>query len=553
MTHQLPHLPRSRRKQEDDNVVLLAEDGTPRGHAPRTGVHSSTTPLHLAFSTYLFNDKGDVLLTRRALTKRTWPGVWTNSCCGHPRPGESLENAARRRIREELRLHVGPLFPLLPDFRYRAVDASGIVENEICPVFAAFVPGDNPHPDPDEVAEWAWVPWQSLTSAITATPHVYSPWSALQVPLIERRFPGAARLDRTTTIDVGAAVRDVDERLKAELAQLGREWQESTDGLGVDVLPEDLPAWLDELLIGQGKRLRVVMAYWGYIAAGGEHGAAGYRHLVRLASALETLHLFALVHDDVMDDAAFRRGRPSAHVQAAAWHAAREAYGDSDAFGRNLAILLGDLAHTIADRLVDGLPGPLRALWYALCVELIAGQRADLTGAAAGRRDRAHAEHLATIKSGRYSVVRPLQLGATAAGATPDVVASLASCGDHIGRAFALRDDYLGVWGDPAQTGKPAGDDLVEAKATVLLTIARQRLEGTAAALLARVGTPAFRREDVPALATAMREAGVDDELERLIAGSFNAAMDCLSTQPLVPEGVDGIREAARASAWRDA
>src|SRR5665647_1670256 len=124
-----------------------------------------------------------------------------------------------------------------------------------------------------------------------------------------------------------------------------------------------------------------------------------------------------------------------------------------------------------------------------VCVELVAGQRADLTGAAAGRRDLAYAEHVARLKSGRYSIERPLELGALAAGAMPEVVDTLMRCGEHIGRAFALRDDYLGVWGDPDLTGKPAGDDLLEAKATVLLTLARERLTGHAAYLLARLGT----------------------------------------------------------------
>ena len=135
-----------------DDVVLVDDSGLPLGSAPRIEVHTDETPLHLAFSTYLFNARGEVLLTRRALGKKTWPGVWTNSCCGHPRPSESLEDAARRRIREELGLTVGPLVPLLPEFRYRAVDASGIVENEICPVFAGYVTEADPRPNPDEVA-----------------------------------------------------------------------------------------------------------------------------------------------------------------------------------------------------------------------------------------------------------------------------------------------------------------------------------------------------------------------------------------------------------------
>lgn len=538
---------------EPDDVVLLAEDGTPIGRADRMQVHTTDTPLHLAFSTYVFNARGEVLVTRRALAKKTWPGVWTNSCCGHPKPGESLEEAARRRIREELGLHVGPLTPLVPDFRYRATDASGIVENEICPVFAAFVPDEQPTPDPGEVAEWRWVPWEKLADAITATPHVYSPWAALQVPLIAAGHPDAAWRATPPSVDVGSAIGDVDALLTAELESLAIEWREYAGDLGLDVLPADLPRWLGSLLVGHGKRLRVALAYWGFIAAGGVHGSTGYRNLVRVAAALETLHLFALIHDDVMDESDSRRGRPSAHRQAARWHRSATAFGDREVFGRNLAILLGDLAHTMADRLVDGLPQPLRDLWYVLSVELISGQRADLTGAAAARRDRGHAEYIARAKTGRYTVARPLQLGATAAGATAKAVATLLECGDHLGRAFALRDEYLGVWGDPDITGKPAGDDLSEAKATVLLSLAGDRLTGAGAELVARVGTPAFGRDDVAPLADAMRAAGVADELEAMIADAVAEGLACLDTLPLTAAGVTGLRDTAHSLAWRDA
>ncbi len=549
--HRLPRL--RGRAAPPDEVVLLDEDGMPIGTADRMEVHTGATPLHLAFSTYVFNARGEVIVTRRALAKKTWPGVWTNSCCGHPKPGESLEDAARRRIREELGMTVGPLVSLLPDFRYRAVDASGIVENEICPVFAAFVTDEQPVANPEEVAEWAWVPWENLTAAITATPHVYSPWAALQVPQIATAHPDAAWRPAPPTVDVGAAIADVDALLSAEANTLAVEWQSYAGDLKLDILEADLPRWLGGLLVGRGKRLRVALAYWGFIAAGGTHGSTGYRHLIRAAAALETLHLFALIHDDVMDESDSRRGRPAAHVASAGWHRECGAYGDADLFGRNMAILLGDLAHTVADRLVDGLPAPLREVWYSLSVELIAGQRADLTGAAAGRRDRAHAEHIARAKTGRYTVARPLQLGATAAGASPAVVSALMNCGDHLGRAFALRDEYLGVWGDPAVTGKPAGDDLMEAKATVLLSLAEDRLTGDEAALIERLGTPDLGPTDVDRLAAAIRSAGVADELEAMISEAVAEGLDCLKAPPLVPAGVAGLRDAASALAWRDA
>lgn len=534
-----------------DEVVLLDDAGAPVGRADRLRVHSTDTPLHLAFSTYIFNARDEVLLTRRALGKKTWPGVWTNSCCGHPRPGEAIEDAVRRRVREELGLHVGPLFPLVPDFRYRATDASGVVENEVCPVFGAFLTEQDPAPDAGEVSEWAWVPWAQLVAAIEATPLVYSPWAALQVPRIGTSVP-SVRGDRFAGHDATAAVDAVDRLLSAELAALGGEWQERLGDLRLDVLPDDLPRWLADVLVGRGKRLRVTMSYWGFVAAGGRHDTGPFDDLIRIAAALETLHLFALVHDDVMDGSASRRGRPAAHVQAERWHRAAGGLGDSGVFGRNLAILLGDLAHALADRLVAPLPGRLREAWYAMVMELIAGQRADLTGAAAGRTDPVHADRVGQLKSGRYSVVRPLELGALAAGADLRDLTWLTTCGEHIGRAFALRDDYLGVWGDPERTGKPAGDDLLAAKGTVLLDLARHRVTGSAREVLDRIGTPGFGPEEVAVLTDAMREAGVDTEVERLIAESVDAALACLARQSLAVDCRAGLAAATRAAAWRE-
>ncbi len=163
-----------------ERVVLVDEAGAPIGVAAKATVHGSDTPLHLAFSCHVFDAGGRVLVTRRALGKLTWPGVWTNSFCGHPAPGEAIEDAVRRRAQRELGLELGALDPLLPDFRYRAVDASGVVENEICPVFRAVVDRD-PRPAADEVAEWAWVALPSLRQAVAATPFAFSPWLALQL------------------------------------------------------------------------------------------------------------------------------------------------------------------------------------------------------------------------------------------------------------------------------------------------------------------------------------------------------------------------------------
>jgi isopentenyl-diphosphate delta-isomerase type 1 len=173
-----------------DDVVLVDVTGAPVGSAPRASVHDTDTPLHLAFSCYVSNGQGQVLLTRRALDKRTWPGVWTNTCCGHPRPGEALDDAVRRRLVDELGLEVGELTCVLPDFAYRATDASGVVENEVCPVFVAPAhPASGVAANASEVMEWRWVPWESLAASVRATPFAFSPWSVLQVPLLDERSP----------------------------------------------------------------------------------------------------------------------------------------------------------------------------------------------------------------------------------------------------------------------------------------------------------------------------------------------------------------------------
>jgi len=182
-----------------DEVVLVDAAGRPSGRMDRRRVHSDRTPRHLAFSLYLLDDRDRVLATRRALTKRTWPGVWTNTCCGHPRPGEAGPDAVRRRLGEELGLTVTGLRCVLPDFSYRAVDAGGIVENELCPTFVGRLagPGAEPDPDPDEVMQWAWVDLTDLALAARSAPFAFSPWAAAQLPLLapsaERSLEGAAR------------------------------------------------------------------------------------------------------------------------------------------------------------------------------------------------------------------------------------------------------------------------------------------------------------------------------------------------------------------------
>ena len=167
-----------------EEVVLVDEQGNELGFISKSEVHTRHTPLHLAFSCYLVNDQDQILVSRRALEKKTWPGVWTNSFCGHPGRNETTTAAVIRRAAEELGTSITPPRLALPDFRYRAVDASGIVENELCPVFIAKVT-DTLRPNPAEVAEWSWVDRIALVNATRSTPFAFSPWMVLQLPQMD--------------------------------------------------------------------------------------------------------------------------------------------------------------------------------------------------------------------------------------------------------------------------------------------------------------------------------------------------------------------------------
>ncbi|ROT98160.1 isopentenyl-diphosphate Delta-isomerase [Marinobacter sp. R17] len=164
----------------DEQVVLLDSQHRPIGTADKTTIHTTQTPLHLAFSCYLFNDEGELLLTRRALNKVAWPGVWTNSACGHPLPDEAPADAVKRRCRYELGAEIRDVKILLPDFQYRARDASGIVENEFCPVFSARCISDL-NRRPSEVMDHQWVRPRDLLTAVAATPWAFSPWMVAQL------------------------------------------------------------------------------------------------------------------------------------------------------------------------------------------------------------------------------------------------------------------------------------------------------------------------------------------------------------------------------------
>ena len=289
-------------------------------------------------------------------------------------------------------------------------------------------------------------------------------------------------------------------------------------------------------LMGGGKRLRPAFCYWGWRAAGAPDGEA----IVRAAASLEFFQAAALIHDDVMDDSDTRRGAPAVHRRFAALHGRRGWTGDGQRFGLAGAVLAGDLCLVWSDQLLtsSGLDhatlGRGRPVFDRMRTELMGGQYLDMLEQAvgAGRPDGAleRARRVIRYKSAKYTIEQPLLLGGRLAGADDDVLEGYSAFGLPLGEAFQLRDDVLGVFGDPAETGKPAGNDLREGKRTVLVAKALEAATPGQAAVVARLlGDPTLDGRGVEALREVFVETGALAAVERLVGELVEQAQAALA------------------------
>ncbi|NUV66405.1 MULTISPECIES: 4-hydroxy-3-methylbut-2-enyl diphosphate reductase [unclassified Streptomyces] len=264
-----------------------------------------------------------------------------------------------------------------------------------------------------------------------------------------------------------------------------------------------------ELVAAGGKRLRPLFCLTGYLAA---EGTADDDAVVDAAAALELLHAFALIHDDIMDNSPTRRGAPTVHAAHTELHARQGWAGESRRYGEGVALLAGDLALSYANRLAGRLTGPAAKVWHELVSEMIIGQQLDIALAAEMRPDRDLARWVAVCKSGRYTIHRPLALGAAIAG-RPGLNGAFEAYGVAAGEAFQLRDDLLDAFGDAALTGKPTGLDLDEHKMTLLIALAADRDPRVAA----QVRTGRGSAWDADGLRAALLDSGVREEVEERI------------------------------------
>jgi geranylgeranyl diphosphate synthase type I len=305
---------------------------------------------------------------------------------------------------------------------------------------------------------------------------------------------------------------------------------------------------LRTLVAAGGKRLRPAFCCSAFVGAGGD---ADDPRVVDVAAGLELLHAFALVHDDVMDGSTRRRGQPAVHTQFADAHVQLGRRGEARRFGEGAAILVGDFAFVYADMLFSAAPAEARPVFDELRLELCAGQFLDLAATAAGSRDRGRAELIERYKSGKYTVERPLHLGAALAGRLDELAEPLSAYGIPTGRAFQLRDDLLDVFGDPALTGKPLGDDLREGKVTPLLAVAVAADPGFGAELDRLTAAPL----DDAALAQVrarLVDTGAVAEVERAIGALVDDALAALDAGPITGEAEAELADLAHFVAWRD-
>jgi geranylgeranyl diphosphate synthase type I len=341
-------------------------------------------------------------------------------------------------------------------------------------------------------------------------------------------LPFAARVERR-----------IDELLREELAR----WED------VDLrLAEPIDALRDFVATG-GKRLRPAFCYCAYAGAG---GALDDPRVIDASAALELVHTFALAHDDVMDGSAMRRGEDSVHARFARRHGRAGWRGEARRFGEGMAILVGDFALTYADVLMRGMPTDTLMVYDELRVELCVGQSLDLVGTASASTDGELANRIAVYKSGKYTVERPLHMGAALAGGLERLAPALTAIGLPLGHAFQLRDDVLGAFGDAEITGKPVGDDLREGKPTPLVALAFERARADDRRVLERLGDPRLTAGEIASVQDVLVRTGALEQIESDIARLVADAREALAAAPITDDARGWLDELAAYVAWRD-
>ena len=343
---------------------------------------------------------------------------------------------------------------------------------------------------------------------------------------------------------LAAIAERVDARLREVLAAEMRRWSEFDADL-IDAVRE-----IERLVLAGGKRLRPAFCHWGFVGAGGDPDA---QIVVDAGAAFELMHAFALFHDDVMDDAASRRGNPTTHTVFAQRHRDGAWAGEARRFGEGVAILVGDLAFVYSDMLMAGAGREAWAIWNELRIELNVGQVLDILGGVRNDRRRDKAERICRYKSGKYTIERPLHLGAVMAAPErqAELVPALSGYGLPLGDAFQMRDDVMGAFGDETLTGKPVGGDLREGKPTPLLARAVEAASAAQREVLDLVGRPGLGDDEVACIQQVIVDTGALADLEATITRLTDEALAAIEVAPILDAARDELVQLAHYVSWR--
>ena len=316
-------------------------------------------------------------------------------------------------------------------------------------------------------------------------------------------------------------VQSVDRALFAVLSDERHRWQAVNTHFAT-VFDE-----LETMVLAGGKRLRPQFLHWGWVAAGGQPSDSQHHHY---GAAIEMLHACALFHDDVIDDSSLRRGHLTTHRRLAEIHEEDGLMGEPRRFGEGSAILIGDIAFSLANTLMKDLPSSARHYWNELCVEMNIGQYLDTVGSAFREYSVQHALSVARFKTAKYTIERPLHIGAVAADETrgTELLSTLSSYGLPLGIAFQLRDDMLDAFGDESVTGKPVGGDFREGKTTALVGYAMSMASSAQMEILEQIGSEDLASNNIADIQQVLVETGAVTYVEQLIVDQYGDAIESL-------------------------
>jgi len=344
------------------------------------------------------------------------------------------------------------------------------------------------------------------------------------------------------TLQAPESLTTIVHQIDAQLAQTVAAQRKRWTAVDPDL---ELPlAEVERLVLSGGKRVRPAFCYWGFRAAGGD---AQSSTPIRVGAAIELLHVFALFHDDIMDGALTRRGQVTSHTSLAQLHSTSHWAGESRRFGEGAAILIGDLTHVISDQLLGDIPNAARDIWHEMRLEVNVGQYLDMLGSARRERSREVAQRICRYKSAKYTIERPLHLGALTADVErgTQLLPVFSQFGLPLGDAFQLRDDVLGVFGDNAVTGKPVGDDLREGKPTLLLAYAYEKANDSQRKILDRVGSADLTSDEVANMQTVIADTHALLDVETKITSLRDEAISILKTSSINASAIEALEQLA--------